>query len=182
MHREYKECSCSITAWSHGRRNSTAVLFPGEITLWRIWGRHFGFVSNVPGKELFWKSIARCCMLVQEMSTELVVTPGALSKWFAWWDAAQSSHDATWCWHLLCFLLSHRYNMQLVVDLCQCWRRSIHPHTYRSRWPSAWDSQHSQSKAIKQRNWWREHLPSISQTLSAGQYKASSAKDQNSWR
>lgn len=94
MRGEYKECSCNITAWSRGRWNSTAVLFPGEISLRRVSGRRFGFVSNVPGKELLWKSIARCCVLVQEMNTELVVTPGALSKHLAWRDAAQSSCDA----------------------------------------------------------------------------------------
>lgn len=105
--------------------------------------------------------IAHCCALAEEMSTGLDVTLGAVSKWFAWWDAAQSSWDATWCWHALCFPLFHHYSMQLGVHLFQGWSRSIHQHIYRSRGPSAWDNQPSWSKAVNQRNWAREHPPSI---------------------
>ena len=66
MHREYKECRCNITAWSHCGWSNTAVLFPREISLRRIWGRLFRFVSNVPGKELFWKTVLPIAVHLQK--------------------------------------------------------------------------------------------------------------------
>lgn len=73
--------------------------------------------------------------------------------------------------------------MQMGLHLFQDRSRSIHQHIYRSRGSSTYDNHHSWSKAIKWRNWSREHLPSIPQTHTAGQYKAFSTKeDQKSWK
>jgi len=69
-HREYKECHCNVTVWSHHGWSNTAVLFQREVSLQRIWGRLFGSVSNMPGKELFWKTVLPLAVHLQKRCTQ----------------------------------------------------------------------------------------------------------------
>lgn len=50
MHREYKECHCNITAWSHRRWSNTAVPFPREISLWRFGVGNLGLFQMCKGR------------------------------------------------------------------------------------------------------------------------------------